>query len=40
MVYNKLTPEIAEQLRAVVGARRFSAGENVKEEYSHDEMPI
>ncbi len=38
--YNKLTPETAEQLRAVVGARRFSAGENVKEEYSHDEMPI
>ena len=38
--YNKLTPEIAEQLCAVVGARRFSAGENVKPEYSHDEMPI
>ena len=38
--YNKLTPETAEQLRAVVGARRFSAGEDVKEEYSHDEMPI
>ena len=38
--YNKLTPETAEQLRAVVGARRFSAGEHVKEEYSHDEMPI
>ena len=38
--YSKLTPETAEQLRAVVGARRFSAGEAVKEEYSHDEMPI
>ena len=38
--YNKLTPEIVEQLCAVVGAQRFSAGENVKEEYSHDEMPI
>ena len=38
--YNKLTPEIAGQLCGVVGTRRFSLGKNVKEEYSHDEMPI
>lgn len=39
-VYNTLTSEIAEKLRKIVGERRFSAGENVKENYSHDEMPI
>ena len=38
--YNKLTPEVAGKLLAVVGAQRFSCGENVSEDYSHDEMPI
>ena len=38
--YNKITPEIAEQLKAVVGEKRFSAGEEVDPNYSHDEMPI
>ena len=38
--YNRLTDEIAQQLRAVVGAGRFAAGEEVKPEYSHDEMAI
>ena len=38
--YNKVTPEIAEQLKAVVGEKRFSAGEAVNPDYSHDEMPI
>ena len=39
-VYNKVTPEIAEQLKAVVGDKRFFAGEAVSPDYSHDEMPI
>ena len=38
-VYNKITPEIAEQLRAVVG-KRFYVGGEVDPNYSHDEMPI
>lgn len=38
--FNPITVEIAEQLKAVVGEKRFQYGENVKEEYSHDEMPI
>ena len=38
--YNKLTPEIAEQLKAVVGEKRFFIGDSIKEDYSHDEMPI
>ena len=38
--YNALTPEITEKLRSIVGERRFSFGEEVKEDYSHDEMPI
>ncbi len=38
--YNKITPEIAEQLKAVVGADRFFMGENIDPAYSHDEMPI
>jgi glycolate oxidase len=39
-VYNKVTPEIAEQLKAIVGDKRFFAGEAVNPDYSHDEMPI
>ncbi len=38
--YNKVTPEIAERLKAVVGGKRFSAGDAVNPDYSHDEMPI
>ena len=38
--YNKLSPEIAQQLCDIVGARRFQLGEQVKPDYSHDEMPI
>ena len=38
--FNPVTPEIAQQLKAIVGEKRFSYGAQVKEEYSHDEMPI
>ena len=38
--YNKITPEIAAELRAVVGEKRFFAGEDIDPNYSHDEMPI
>lgn len=38
--YNHITSEIAAELQAVTGERRFSLGIDVKEAYSHDEMPI
>ena len=38
--YNKITPEIAEELKAVVGERRFFEKEGIDPNYSHDEMPI
>ena len=38
--YNKLSAEIASRLEAVVGQKRFAFGDAVKEDYSHDEMPI
>ncbi|MGI6463588.1 MAG: FAD-binding oxidoreductase [Candidatus Scatomorpha sp.] len=38
--YNKVTPEIAEQLKAVVGEKRFFTGDDINPDYSHDEMPI
>lgn len=38
--YNPVTPEIAEQLKAIVGEKRFQYGDAVKEDYAHDEMPI
>ena len=38
--YNKLTPELADELRKIVGGQRLEYGEQVKEQYSHDEMPI
>ncbi len=38
--FHTVTPEIAEQLKAIVGEKRFQYGEKVKEDYSHDEMPI
>ena len=37
---NKLTPALAEELRQLLGEKRFQYGEGVKEAYSHDEMPI
>lgn len=38
--YNSLTPELADELCSIVGKARFQYGEQVKEDYSHDEMPI
>ena len=38
--YNKLTAEAAEELRRLLGPGRFFSGDAVKEQYSHDEMPI
>ena len=38
--YNKITPEIAEKLQAIVGTKRFFAKDAVKDDFSHDEMPI
>ena len=38
--YNKITPELAEQMKAIVGAERFCIGEAINDDYSHDEMPI
>ncbi|MDO4983605.1 MAG: FAD-binding oxidoreductase [Eubacteriales bacterium] len=38
--YNKLTSALAQELKAIVGENRFQCGEQVKEDYSHDEMPI
>ena len=38
--YNKITPELTEKLRAIVGEKRFFAGDAVKDDFSHDEMPI
>ncbi len=38
--YNKLTPELAEQLKAIVGEDRFLIGDDISEDYSRDEMPL
>ena len=38
--YNKITPEIAEKLQAIVGTKRFFAKDAVKDDFSRDEMPI
>ena len=38
--YNKLTQVVAEELQAIVGKQRFSAGDSIKPDYAHDEMPI
>ena len=38
--YEKLSPELAEKLRAIVGKERFFMGEDIDPNYSHDEMPI
>ncbi|MGN0302388.1 MAG: FAD-binding oxidoreductase [Anaerotardibacter sp.] len=38
--YNQLTPELIAQLSAVVGEGNCYTGEDISEDYSHDEMPI
>ena len=38
--YNKLTPELIQELAAVVGEENCHVGEAISEDYSHDEMPI
>ena len=38
--YNKITPEVAAQLRAAVGPGRFFYGDEIDPNYAHDEMPI
>ena len=38
--YNTLRPEDAEALKQFVGPGCFYAGDSVKEDFSHDEMPI
>ena len=40
VTYNRITPEIAAQLKAVVGEKRFFEGESIDANYAHDEMPI
>ena len=40
MAYSKVTPELAEQLKGLVGEGRFFYGADVPEDYCHDEMPI
>lgn len=39
MGYNKLTPELIEQLRAIAPGRVFT-GDEINQDYEHDEMPI
>lgn len=38
--FNTVSPEVAAQLAAVVGEKRFYMGDRVREDYSHDEMPL
>ncbi len=38
--YNELTPELIEQLKAIVGDDNCHVGDDISEDYSHDEMPI
>lgn len=40
MAYNELTPELISQLQNIVGADNSYIGEDINEDYSHDEMPI
>lgn len=37
--YNKVTPEIVEQFKAVCGKRVYT-GDDINEDFTHDEMPI
>ncbi|MCR4671647.1 MAG: FAD-binding oxidoreductase [Lachnospiraceae bacterium] len=38
--YGKVTPEIVEQLKAVTAENRVFTGENINDDFSHDEMSI
>ena len=38
--YNLITQELAEQMKAIVGSERFFSGEDINDDYTHDEMPI
>lgn len=38
--YNNLTPELIQELAAVVGEENCHFGEAISDDYSHDEMPI
>lgn len=38
--YNKVTPEIVEAIKAVVDPKRVYVGEDINEDFSHDEMSI
>lgn len=38
--YNELTPVIIEQLKAAVGDENCLVGDEINEDYAHDEMPI
>ena len=39
-VYAEVSPEVAGQLKAIVGEANFQFGEDVNEDFSRDEMPI
>ena len=38
--YNQLTPELIAELENIVGGDNCLTGEDINEDYSHDEMPI
>ena len=38
--YNELTGELVAELAAIVGEDNCLTGEDINEDYSHDEMPI
>ena len=38
--YNKLTPELIEELKGIVGEANCYVGDDISADYSHDEMPI
>ncbi len=38
--FNKVTPELIEELKAIVGAGEVLTGENIGEDYARDEMPL
>ena len=38
--YGKLTPELAEELKKIVGAEQVLMGEDINEDYARDEMPL
>ena len=38
--YNQLTPELIAELENIVGGDNCLTGEDINEDYAHDEMPI